>query len=101
MRRAPTPTEATLWEYLRRRQISGVKFRRQHIIAGWIVDFYCPQLRLAIEVDGPVHDSAEDAARDETLFELGIQVLRVTNDDVEQHIDDVIERIRDVCNMRK
>src|SRR5271163_1945670 len=51
-RQAPTSAEALLWEGLRRRFVAGLRFRRQHIIAGYVVDFYCPSLRLAIEVDG-------------------------------------------------
>src|SRR5581483_124837 len=60
MRGAPTRGEAVLWAELRGRGLSGWRFRRQHVIAGYIVDFYCPRLWLAIEVDGSVHDAQRD-----------------------------------------
>lgn len=56
MRRHPTQAEARLWSVLRSRQLGGWKFRRQHIIVGYVVDFYCADLRLVVEVDGTVHD---------------------------------------------
>lgn len=69
MRKNPTLSELRLWEWLRRRQAGGFKFRRQHVIAGYIVDFYCPELRLVIEVDGPIHADhvLEDDARSSPL----------------------------------
>lgn len=86
-----TPAEKELWRALRMRR-RGVKFRRQHVIAGLIVDFYAPQIGLVIEVDGAVHDDqiAEDAARTTALEGLGLTVVRFRNDEVLDDLDRVI-----------
>ncbi len=96
MRRAPTSAEDALWQRLRRRQIAGMKFRRQHAIERFIVDFYCPEAGLIVEVDGPVHEytAAEDAIRQEYLESLGLRVLRFDNDKVYSEIESVVEVIR-------
>src|SRR5690349_7992627 len=80
-RQAPTSAEAMLWHALRRRLVAGLKFRRQHVIAGYIVDFYCPALRLVIEVDGGVHDAQRerDAQRTVYLAQLGVSIIRIPN----------------------
>jgi very-short-patch-repair endonuclease len=98
MRRAPTPAEAELWKYLRGRKIAGLKFRRQHPIDRFIVDFYCVEAGLAIEIDGKVHATRteEDRLRQEFIEERDIRFLRFSNDDVLQHLDSVIARITDV-----
>src|SRR5579863_5796139 len=82
-RHEPTPAEQILWEQLRRRRLS-VRFRNRHLIAGFMVDFYAPSVRLAIEVDGPIHDAQRDhdEARTMCLHALGVSVVRVRNDDV-------------------
>jgi len=79
--------------------MAGWKFRRQHVVAGYIVDFYCPELRLAIEVDGAVHRTqvAEDHRRDEALARLGTRVLRLRNAEVLERLDEVIARIAVAC----
>ena len=84
MRGAPTQGEARLWAALRGRRLEGWRFRRQQVIAGYVVDFYCAALWLAVEVDGSVHIGREeqDAQRDEVLSALGVRVHRVRNDDV-------------------
>ena len=84
MRRDPTPAEARLWEALRNRALEGWKFRRQHPIGPLIVDFYCPDAGLVVEVDGPIHkELAEwDRERELWLSESGLRVLRVSNDQV-------------------
>jgi very-short-patch-repair endonuclease len=99
MRRNPTPSEARLWEYLGRRQAACFKFRRQHVVAGYIVDFYCPELRLVIEVDGPIHAERmhEDAARERDLARLGIRILRFQASHVIDDTDAVFERIAAEC----
>jgi very-short-patch-repair endonuclease len=80
-RQAPTSAEALLWQGLRRRFVAGLRFRRQHVIAGYIVDFYCPELLLAIELDGGVHDAQweRDEQRTLHLARLGTRVLRIPN----------------------
>ena len=84
MRQNPTPAESKLWQSLRAQRVSGFRFRRQHPIDRFIVDFYCRKARLVIEVDGPVHDSPQarecDAARQALLEEKGLTLLRFSND---------------------
>jgi very-short-patch-repair endonuclease len=80
-RRTPTPSEERAWELLRNRRCLGPKFRRQHPIRGYIVDFYCAELRLVLEVDGSWHDKRADydATRSRDLAKAGVQrVLRIT-----------------------
>jgi very-short-patch-repair endonuclease len=95
MRHDPTPAEDALWQHLRRNQVNGLHFRRQHSIDRFIVDFYCRSARLVIEVDGPIHDYTpeEDAIRQEFLETLGLRVLRFDNDAVLNEIEGVLERI--------
>jgi very-short-patch-repair endonuclease len=82
--------------------VGGFKFRRQHIVAGFVVDLYCPAARLAIEVDGPVHESQQhyDEARDAVFDSLGIAVIRVSNDDVLHRLGQVREVILRACSTR-
>jgi very-short-patch-repair endonuclease len=95
MRRHPTPAEALLWSHLRGSQL-GVRFRRQHPLGRHILDFYCVQARLAVEVDGGVHDSAAcvDADRSAALEATGTRVLRVRNAEVLTDIQSVLRTIR-------
>ena len=91
----PTPEEARAWEWLRRRSADGWHFRRQQVIEGFIVDFFCAKLRLVLEVDGEVHDRPEvieyDRFRDEVLVARGLKVVRVLNRELtEQAIADVV-----------
>jgi very-short-patch-repair endonuclease len=85
MRKKPTPAEAALWERLRKKQ-TGFVFHRQSLQRGYILDFYCPHVRLAIEIDGSIHDAPERAAidgeKEQALTDQGIKVLRFTNQDV-------------------
>jgi very-short-patch-repair endonuclease len=99
LRRAMTPAEKRLWSALRRNQLDGFHFRRQQIIAGLIVDFYCHASGLVVEVDGPVHEEqAEyDAERSRILGARGLRVLRIRNEDVMRDIEGVLVRIREAC----
>jgi very-short-patch-repair endonuclease len=74
-RNNPTKSERVLWGYLRCKQL-GLRFHRQNIIRGYIVDFYCPGAKLVIELDGPTHDPVYDDRRDNQLANLGIKTLR-------------------------
>lgn len=87
--------ERRLWAALRNRRLCDVKFRRQQVVGPFIVDFLCPQAKLVIEVDGETHvgRGLQDQARDEFLKQNGFRVLRVTNDDVLQSLDAVLEQI--------
>ena len=92
--------ERKLWYYLRNKNLKGYKFRRQFSIDNFIVDFFCPKLKLAIEVDGDSHyiDSRAteyDKKREKLLTGQKVKILRFTNTDVDQNIDSVIEKILD------
>jgi len=98
LRNQCTPAENVLWLYLRNRQIEDVKFRRQHSYGPYIMDFYCPELRLCIELDGAGHFTVEGMERDELrtkfLKNANIEVLRFENKAVFEDIDGVIETIQ-------
>jgi adenine-specific DNA-methyltransferase len=87
---------------LRNRQLAGLKFRRQHPYGQFILDFFCVECQLAIEVDGGVHLNAEQAARDsersEFLAQHGVRVLRFTNDEIDRHLPDVLRKIIEVTS---
>ena len=99
LRREMTPAEKILWQELRGGKL-GVHFRRQQVIAGFIVDFYCHQAELVIEVDGCIHEEEiqreNDVLRDRTLSELGLRIVRVGNKDVLKNLKQVIERIQEL-----
>lgn len=99
-RRLATPAEALLWQALRGRQLGGYRFRRQHAIRQFIVDFYCHDAKLVIEVDGSSHDGAEeyDAERQLILEALGFRVLRFTNEEVLTSLPAVLQRISKALN---
>jgi very-short-patch-repair endonuclease len=103
LRRNATEPEKRLWQRLRGNEM-GVKFRRQHGIGHYIVDFYCPALKLVIEVDGDSHFSQSaqdyDSVRDNFMLSLGIMTIRVRNDDVMKNIDGVCQHIKHQLNMR-
>ena len=92
-----TPQEIILWSRLRRNQIMGYKFRRQHSIGNYIVDFYCPEKKLIIEIDGLQHkrekDLRYDAKRTGYFNSLGIKVLRFWNNEVLTNLEGVLDTI--------
>ena len=93
LRSQPTPFEYKLWERLKSSQLGGFKFRRQIVIASYIVDFFCPAIGLIVEVDGDTHDATADALRDVNLNKRGFMVLRFTNAEVRDNIEAVLEAI--------
>mgnify|MGYP000265279284 CR=1 FL=1 len=95
LRNNPTKAERLLWSKLRQRKL-GVKFRRQHLLGNFILDFYCPAVRIAIELDGACHAKTieSDRKRDEKLAHLGVQVLRFENQDVFTDMDSVLASIQ-------
>jgi very-short-patch-repair endonuclease len=101
MRHEATPAEDVLWEAIRNRKVNGAKFRRQHVIERFIVDFYCAEARLIIEVDGPIHDYTpeEDAIRQEFLEAQGFRVLRFKNDDVMGNLAGVVAQIGEATSL--
>ncbi|HET9912720.1 MAG TPA: endonuclease domain-containing protein [Anaerolineales bacterium] len=103
MRHPQTPAEATLWHALRNRK-AGFKFRRQHPIYRFIIDFYCAKAKLLIEIDGESHLEPSqieyDQARTEYLEEIGYKVIRFTNNDVRHNIDAVANEILQTIEVR-
>ena len=95
-RREPTPEEEILWQLLRNKKLSGYKFRRQHVLNGYILDFYCPRKRFCIELDGQQHYTTEgkeyDSDREKNLKESKVDFLRFPNHELENP-DYVLERI--------
>lgn len=86
LRKNQTFCEKIVWLYLRDRKTLGYKFRRQYSIDQFVIDFYCPELKLAVEIDGSVHDNPDqkeyDANRQEYLERFGITFCRITNDEL-------------------
>ena len=95
LRSHATPAEAVLWKMLKGRNADGMKFRRQQGIGPYVLDFYCPELRLCVELDGSSHDYKYeyDEQRTEFLQKQGIRVLRFRNDQVWQGTDSVVDEI--------
>lgn len=98
-RRRMTPAERILWQRLRAGRLRGWHFRRQQVIAGFIVDFYCHSADLVIELDGGVHNRQHeyDRKRDAILTARGLRILRIPNKEVLQNLPKVIERIAAAC----
>ncbi len=97
LRKNQTPQEEKLWWYLKDKRL-GVKFRRQHSVSGYILDFYCKKKKLIIELDGGVHGTKEakeyDEVRDKFFKELEYKVLRFKNSEIEKDIKKVIAKIK-------
>jgi very-short-patch-repair endonuclease len=104
LRRTLTRAEARLWTALRRRDVDGLKFRRQHPIGPYVLDFYCAERRLAVEVDGGVHDNDEavayDRARTKWLARQGVRVIRCTNEEVRDSLGGVVAWIMEQAEAR-
>ena len=94
LRREMTPAEKLIWQQIRANKL-GVRFRRQQVIQGFIVDFYCHQAGLVIEVDGDIHDlqKEEDERREKVLSEMGLQIVRFGNDEVVKSLSAVVGKI--------
>lgn len=97
LRSKMTTAESCFWSLVSNNRLRGYKFRRQHPIAGYIVDFYCHELRLAIEIDGGIHLEKEvmqyDEIREHDLTLLGIKVLRFTNEQVQNESEQVLNSV--------
>ncbi|HMD68055.1 MAG TPA: DUF559 domain-containing protein [Chitinivibrionales bacterium] len=104
LRQKMTGAEANLWEKVRRKQILGLKFRRQQIIEGFIVDFFCHQAKLVVEVDGGIHTSEEQKKIDEhrrNVFALrGLEEMRFHNQEVLTSIENVVKQITEKVKTR-
>jgi very-short-patch-repair endonuclease len=100
-----TEAEKLLWARLRLKQVRGVKFRNQHPLDIFVLDFYCHELLLGIEVDGSIHNITEvkeyDEGRTIELMHYGIKVIRFTNKEVFDNIDEVIKEIEKIIDELK
>ena len=97
LRKKPTEPERILWRHLRNRNFAGYKFRRQHPFDDYVLDFYCPSAKLAVELDGGGHNyhagQIRDRVRSEFLARRGVVVLRFWNHQVRQELDSVLRAI--------
>lgn len=104
LRKNMTKAEHKLWQNLRRKEIIGARFRRQHPIDRFILDFYCHSAKLVIEVDGEYHNDMDqqvyDEGRTNELMEMGLEIIRFTNDEVESNIENVTEKIKEKLKTR-
>ncbi|MFC1571454.1 endonuclease domain-containing protein [Candidatus Margulisiibacteriota bacterium] len=96
LRKKMTEAESVLWKYLRDRRFFKTKFRRQYVFEQFIIDFYCPECRLAIELDGPIHAKQRDydKMRQEFIEDADIKVLRFMNWEVFENIKGVLKQIK-------
>jgi very-short-patch-repair endonuclease len=103
LRKKLTPAEAYLWHELKGQKLSGLKFRRQHSVVNYILDFYCSKHKLAIELDGNYHDEPNqlelDTIRDKELERMGITVLRYENKYVFEELQHVLGDIKKHCRI--
>jgi very-short-patch-repair endonuclease len=97
LRRPLTESEQVLWAALRDNRLQGIKFRRQHPFGPYVLDFFCVQARLVIELDGSIHDRPEqkeyDRERTDYLEAQGLRVLRFRNEEVADKLDEVMKKI--------
>ena len=108
-RKKQTEAESLLWEVLRNRKLNGIKFNRQHPIfhdytgkeTFYILDFFCADANLAIEVDGPIHDYQKDMDKEKNkvIELLGIKLIRIKNEDIEKNLEDTLNRIKEVLGL--
>lgn len=98
LRKSGTNAEKILWKEIRNNNL-GIKFRRQHPIGDFVVDFYAPKYKLAIELDGSVHKSNDakeyDEMRTKVLADIGIVLMRFWNSEIEYHLPDVLIKIKE------
>ncbi len=99
LRNNATKDERLLWIFLKDKGCDGIKFRRQHGVGPYILDFYAPSIRLAVELDGAIHEDLQeqiyDQERDHFLSTVGIKVLRINRHEFAQGIDHVLDLIRE------
>lgn len=102
LRKNQTEAEKILWKALRQKQLRGLRFYRQVAVDRYVVDFYCPTRAVIVEVDGEIHTDSDqeehDHVREEVLHEMGLRILRVRNQEVINHLDDVLQNIAKFCS---
>ena len=99
LRKNLTPAEARLWSALRNKQLQGLRFRTQHPVGNFILDFYCSSCKLVVEVDGEIHakQTEYDNARTTKLADFGYKILRFTNEQVMNDLPNVLAEIKRVA----
>ncbi|MFH1386365.1 MAG: endonuclease domain-containing protein [bacterium] len=102
LRKKATLAEEKVWLLLRDRSFMGLKFRRQHVIEGFVVDFYCPEKRLAIEIDGSIHENRMhreyDEVRQQEIEAKSVYFIRITNQEIEDNSNIVLEKIKEAIS---
>jgi len=95
-RKNPTLSEKIMWNVLKNRNFCNLKFKRQYVIQGFIVDFYCPKLKLAIEIDGEIHkyQLKDDVERQKIIESENIKFFRIKSKEVENDLKNVLERLK-------
>jgi len=101
-RKDPTPAEEAFWKAVRYHGVGGYQFRRQHPVGPFILDFYCAKRKLAVEIDGAIHElqAEHDQARTEALATLKIQVIRFRNEELLQDLPGVLDRLAEALKSR-
>ncbi|MBO4683618.1 MAG: endonuclease domain-containing protein [Alphaproteobacteria bacterium] len=99
LRKNSTLAEVLFWNVVKNKQLNGLDFDRQKVIGNYIVDFYCPQLNVVIEIDGCSHATKQeyDKSRDEYLKSLGMHILHVYDEDVKRDMDGVLRMVSGFC----
>jgi very-short-patch-repair endonuclease len=103
LRREMTPAETILWKELRTNKLNRLHFRRQQVIDGYIADFYCHQHELIVEVDGAIHELQKeyDRDREDYLIARGFRIIRFTNDDINENLKGILQKIVEACKESK
>jgi len=98
LRKEQTKAEKIVWEQIRNRKFRGLKFRRQHVIEGFVLDFYCPEIKLGIEVDGGIHLKRKDydELRREVIESEGITIVRITNKELLDRKRSILEKLNNI-----
>ena len=98
-RKKLTKSEKIMWEALRNRNFLGLKFRRQHLMEGYLIDFYCHELKLALEIDGLIHlkKVKEDKERQQIIEHFNINFFRVASQEVENDLESVLRKLKIFC----
>ena len=100
LRKEPTKAEKIVWELLRNRKFMNLKFRRQYVIEGFLLDFYCHELRLGIEIDGSVHLRRKDydRLRQEVIESENVKVIRITNKEIAENKRSILGKIKEAIH---
>jgi len=105
LRKSQTPKELIFWAHVKDRRFHGYKFRRQYSVGNYIADFYCPELRLVVEIDGGQHYEEKnleyDLQRTKYFEDLGMNVKRYTNIDVKENLEGALDDLLEFCNKLK